>query len=433
MKEGKLEDSTLIKTVNEYSSAPYNDNFQKPSTLGAAARNALNFLFSSKIGDMSGLITDQDGYKLIKLLGVKEGEDTYVNASHILINFNNDTAGAKKQAEEILGKAKSGQDFGQLAFDLSQDPSAKQNKGDLGWFTKGSMVKEFEEAVFGGTEGAVIGPVKTQFGFHLIKIHAKSKKEFRFAEIKKPVTAGQRTKDIARKKAQEFIADIESGMFIDSLAKHMQVMLFSTPEITKDGFVPGAGQNKNLIDFGLDNKKGKVYGPIRAQGGYGVYMVADKIAEGYKNFDSVKVTMVKPKVQQKKRFAYLMKIAGEMKAKIMGTDLMALQNAYPQVLFGTADSMSVTKPDNRIGLEYPVLDAVNTMNINEISAPIKGLRGVFIVKLLSRTPFNENDYIVKSAELRRQILTTKKQTAVQEWMASIQQRAKIEDNRDKFF
>ncbi|MCI0473586.1 MAG: peptidylprolyl isomerase [Ignavibacteria bacterium] len=259
MKEGKLEDSTLIKTVNEYSSVPYNDNYQKPSTIGAAGRNALNFLFSAKTGDMSELIMDQDGYKLIKLLGVKDGEDTYFSASHILINFNNDTAGAKKQAEDILGKAKSGQDFGQLAFDLSQDPSAKQNRGDLGWFTKGAMVKEFEDAVFSGSEGAVVGPVKTQFGFHIIKIHAKSKKEFRFAEIKKAVTAGQRTKDIARKKAQEFIADIESGMFIDSLAKHMQVMLFSTPEITNDGFVPGAGQNKNLIEFGLDNKKGKIY------------------------------------------------------------------------------------------------------------------------------------------------------------------------------
>jgi parvulin-like peptidyl-prolyl isomerase len=102
-------------------------------------------------------------------------------------------------------------------------------------------------------------------------------------------------------------------------------------------------------------------------------------------------------------------------------------------MFGTADSMSVSKPDNRIGLEYPVIDVVNKLNVNEISAPIKGLRGVFIVKLLWRTQFDQNDYIVKSAELRRQLLTTKKQTAVQEWMSSLQQRAKIEDNRDKFF
>jgi len=274
---------------------------------------------------------------------------------------------------------------------------------------------------------------QTQFGFHLIKIHAKSKKEFRFAEIKKAVTAGQRTKDIAKKKAQEFIADIESGMFIDSLAKHLQVSLFATPEVTKEGFVPGAGQHKNLIEFGLENKKGKVYGPLKVQGGYGVYMVTEKIAEGYKNFDSVKTALVKPKVQQKKRFAFLMTTAAEMKAKIMGTDLLALQNGYPMFTFGSADSVSISKPDNRIGLEYPVFDALITMNTNEVSAPIKGQRGVFLVKLLSRTQFNESDYIVKSAELRKNLLSTKKQQMMQEWIATLTNRAKIEDNRDKFF
>ncbi len=431
-KEAKTEDSTLIKLVNDNSSVPYNDNFQKPSQIGTTGKLALNFLFDSKPGDISKILIDQDGYKLIKLLDVKEGEDTYVHASHILFNFGNDTAASKKQAEEVLKRAKGGEDFDKLAMELSQDPSAKQNSGDLGWFTKGAMVKEFEEACMKGSVGEIIGLVKTQFGFHIIKIKGKSKKEFKFAEIRKPVTAGQRTKDIARKKAQEFLADVNNGAILDSLAKHMNIGSFATPEVMKGSFVPGAGQNKSVIEFGLGNKKGSVYGPVKIQGGYGVYQITEKIAEGYKNYDSVKNTLVKSKVAQKKKFEYLAKVTEEMKSKIGGNDFATVQGLYPQYTFGTADSVSYGKPDAKLGLDYPLYNTVFASQPGVISNPVKGMRGYYLVKTLWITPFDQNDYLVKQADLRKQLLAQKKQQLVQEWMTNLTNNAKIEDNRDKY-
>ncbi|MDD5362963.1 MAG: peptidylprolyl isomerase [Ignavibacteria bacterium] len=432
LKEGKVEDSTLIKTVNDNSAAPYNDNFQKPSAIGTAGKNALNFLFDAKPGDCSKLIMDQDGYKIIRLLDVKDGEDTYVHASHILINFTSDTAASKKQAEDILKKAKSGEDFDKLAVDFSQDPSAKQNNGDLGWFTKGSMVKEFEEACMKGSVGEIIGPIKTSFGFHIIKIKGKSKKEFRFAEIKKPVTAGQRTKDIAKKKAQEFMADVKNGAIMDSLAKQNAISAFTTPEIIKGSFVPGAGQNKNIIDFGLSSKKGSLYGPTKVQGGFGVYMVTEKIAEGYKNYDSIKTNVLKQRVAQKKKFDYIGKAAEEMKSKIGGGDLASVQTLYPQYTFGLADSSSISKPDPKIGVEYSVYNEVFTLKQGELSNPIRGTRGFYLVKSIWVTPFNQSDYLVKQADIRKQLNTSKKQQMVQDWMTNLMNTAKIEDNRDKY-
>jgi len=274
--------------------------------------------------------------------------------------------------------------------------------------------------------------VKTQFGFHIIKIKDKSKKEFKFAEIKKPVTAGQRTKDIARKKAQEFLADVEGGAIMDSLSKNMMMPVLSTPEISKGGFVPGAGQNKNIIDFGLTNKKSKLYGPAKVQGGYAVYMITDKIAEGYKNYDSVKVTLVKPKVVQIKRFAYLQKAATDLRNKITGGDILALQTLLPQYTFGTADSVSYSKPDPKLGMDYPLYNTVYSMKPGEISNPVKGSRGYYVAVLNWITPFDQNDYVVKQTDIRKQLLSTKKQQAVQEWMTNLTNNAKIEDNRDKY-
>jgi peptidyl-prolyl cis-trans isomerase C len=73
------------------------------------------------------------------------------------------------QAVDLLNQIKSGKDFGELAKAHSDCPSGKQG-GDLGFFRKGQMVKEFENAAFGMECGQVSEPVKTQFGYHLIKV-----------------------------------------------------------------------------------------------------------------------------------------------------------------------------------------------------------------------------------------------------------------------
>jgi peptidyl-prolyl cis-trans isomerase C len=85
-----------------------------------------------------------------------------VHAAHILVK---DEAQAKSLMQEI----KSGGDFGALAKKFSGCPSGKKG-GDLGWFGRNEMVPEFEKAAFGARSGDVVGPIKTQFGFHLIKV-----------------------------------------------------------------------------------------------------------------------------------------------------------------------------------------------------------------------------------------------------------------------
>jgi peptidyl-prolyl cis-trans isomerase C len=85
-----------------------------------------------------------------------------VHAAHILVK--ND-----KKAKEVLDKLSKGQSFAEMARKYSQCPSSKTG-GDLGWFGKGRMVPEFEKVAFEGEKGKVLGPVKTQFGYHLIKV-----------------------------------------------------------------------------------------------------------------------------------------------------------------------------------------------------------------------------------------------------------------------
>lgn len=93
-----------------------------------------------------------------------------VHAWHILVE-------TKEAAEEIYQKLKSGADFAQLAKEKSIDPSAQSNGGDLGFFSWGKMVPEFQEAAFKLKEGEISRPVKTQYGWHIIKMVEKRKAE----------------------------------------------------------------------------------------------------------------------------------------------------------------------------------------------------------------------------------------------------------------
>jgi len=85
-----------------------------------------------------------------------------VSACHILV-------GNEKDAQKIMERLAKGEDFAELAKRFSKCPS-KSKGGNLGWFGKGQMVPEFEQACFNGKTGDVVGPVKTEFGYHIIKI-----------------------------------------------------------------------------------------------------------------------------------------------------------------------------------------------------------------------------------------------------------------------
>lgn len=88
-----------------------------------------------------------------------------VHAAHILVKD-------EAKARDLLTKVNAGESFSEMAKKFSMCPSGKKG-GDLGWFSRGQMVREFENPAFDGEKGAIVGPIKTQFGWHLIKVLEK--------------------------------------------------------------------------------------------------------------------------------------------------------------------------------------------------------------------------------------------------------------------
>ncbi|MEQ1717652.1 MAG: peptidylprolyl isomerase [Hyphomicrobium sp.] len=138
------------------------------SRLAYLKRRALRELYFDKV--IKASVSDDDAKKIyddqVKLLKPEEE----VQARHILVE-------SEDLAKDIAGKLKSGGDFNALAKEHSKDPGSKDNGGDLGFFTRGQMVPQFEEVAFKLNKGDVSDPLKTQFGWHIIKVEDKRAKQ----------------------------------------------------------------------------------------------------------------------------------------------------------------------------------------------------------------------------------------------------------------
>ena len=136
--------------------------------------------YSLQPGEMyPDLVRSKYGYHILKLTDKRE-RVPQVRASHILIGFKDangkiDSAAARAKIDSILVKARSDSDFAKLAEEYSQDPGSAKKGGDLGVFQRRQMVKEFDEAVFDLKKvGDISNVIKTQFGYHIIKLTEKA-------------------------------------------------------------------------------------------------------------------------------------------------------------------------------------------------------------------------------------------------------------------
>lgn len=422
-------DTTTFGIVNDNSLTKFTNTFVKPNEIPS---EVASFLFSAGKDSISDVIKASDGFHMVRLIEAKDGAETYSNAQHILVNFGTDTNAAKTKADQITQRLKTGEDFTKLAAENSDDPGNKFKGGDLGWFGKGAMVKEFEDAVNGAKIGDIVGPVKTQFGFHIIKVKGKQNKEFKFADIKKTIKASTKTKDVARKRAEDF-AFVSKKENLEEVAKKLGLQIVDVPNyITKGAFIPGAGQNATVTKFALEEKKGSISDPIKVQGGYAVYLITDKFPEGYYSFDELKAQQLPGIVKQQKKLDALKQQAADLKSKISG-DINSLKNVNPQLNIQRADTVSVAAPSPIIGADFDFANAVYKLQNGQISDPIRTTRGYYIVQMRTITPFDQKKFQESYELLKTQLVNQKKQTIVQDWLADLKEKSVIVDNRDKMF
>lgn len=168
-------------------------------------------------------VTDKDVEEYYKN-HIKEFEKPEsVRVRHILIGFKGDISDdekkkLRKKAEDILRKAKDGNDFAKLASEYSDDPGSKAKGGDLGYFPRGNMVPEFENAAFSLKPGEISDIVETPYGYHIIKLEDKKAAE---------TPAFDSVKDQAKIKATQAEEQKKINEFIEKARKETRATVYS--------------------------------------------------------------------------------------------------------------------------------------------------------------------------------------------------------------
>jgi peptidyl-prolyl cis-trans isomerase D len=172
--------------------------------------------------------------------------------SHVLIESGTDDAAAKKEADEVYARARAGEDFAALAAQHSDDPGSKGAGGDLGWATRGSFVEPFADALFVMQKGEIRAPVRTQFGYHVIRLDDVQPAHQRgFDEVRAELEAdyrNDRAQSLFYERSQQLADDAFAALSeLDSVAKKLGLPLQTIDGYTRQG--GGAfGADRKVID-----------------------------------------------------------------------------------------------------------------------------------------------------------------------------------------
>jgi len=188
------------------------------------------------------------------------------HAHHILITGKDDAAAL---AQQVLAQAKAGKDFGELAKQYSQDPGSAPNGGDLGWADRNSFVKPFADALFSMKVGEISGPIKTQFGYHIIRLDEIQQGKTKSFEEARPELEAQLRRDHATDRFGEIQEQLQSklaeGADLGALAQQYNLQQGEVREFTKGaGGAPlgAAPQLQELLFGDPPLAAGKVGGPV---------------------------------------------------------------------------------------------------------------------------------------------------------------------------
>jgi peptidyl-prolyl cis-trans isomerase D len=187
----------------------------------------------------------------------------------------------KKKAEDVLEQARSGAKFEDLAKKYTEDPGTKDKGGDLGWLVQGQTVPEFEKAAFSLPKGQISDLVRTQYGFHIIKVLDKETAHTKPFEEVKETLRPQLLLDQADKKASDTADQLSAAIrqsnktSLDDLAKQYHLTVSETRPVSAADPLIELANSKDAKDAIFRLRVGDLSLPIRTDRGYVVLVVKD--------------------------------------------------------------------------------------------------------------------------------------------------------------
>ncbi len=424
----KRDTSSFKSFVEIYSTVPYSKD---TVALNSFSQPVIDLMVKTAPGQLVGPVATPEGFALYNLSAVVPSTETLARASHILINDMGSDEKNLEEANKIYNELIAGANFEKVAIEKSKDPGSGSRGGDLGWFGKGAMVPEFEKAVFEGIVGVIQKPVKSSFGYHIIKVTGKTSNKYVVEKIVNPIQTSASTLDAIFNSAQDFSYVADKNGF-EKEAKLMNYTVQETSPYTKETYsIPGIGVSKRLAEWSFENSVNKVSEVYKVQNGYVVCRISEVISEGAKPFDEVKA-QIQPLVIREKKYLRALDYASKLKTQI-GGDIFKVKTLNPKLIADTTGQFSPNGSIPNIGRDYAFIYAAEKTGVNKVSDPVRGFRGYFLIKVTEKSSFDSSAYSIQRNSIRDQLFQEKRNVYVSQWLDKLKKDADIKDKRYLFF
>jgi len=357
-----------------------------------------------------------------------------VRASHILLKTEGkDDAAVKAKAEDLLKQAKGGADFADLAKKNSEDEASAKNGGDLDYFGRGRMVPEFDQAVFAMQPGQISDLVKTQYGYHIIKLVDKKAAATRtLAEVRQQISdqlAYEKAQTQATDLAQKLEKEIKKPADLDTAAKANGLTVQESGFFARDEPILGLGPAPEAANKAFDMKQGDVAGPLRASRGLVFETMLQKQDPYVPKLDEVKDRVREEVIKQKARDLSKQK-AAEMAAKLKSAGDFEKAAKAAGLEAKTTDLIAKDSPIPDLGNAPAVEEAAFKLPVGAVSDPIATDTGSAIVKVLEKQEVKPEDWASAKDRFREELLTDRKNRFFAAYMTKAKQKMKINVNRE---
>ena len=336
---------------------------------------------------------------------------------------------------EIRDLITRGEDFAEMAKEYSEDPTTRKNGGDLGWLKKGATQKPFDEALFTLKPGEISEPVKTEQGWHLIKVLEKKKtkgeEEFHASHIILKIELSEETLNKIKNQIDEFVLKARKVGF-DIAASDEKLAVKESGLFVKGSYIPKLGLSEEVTQFVFENKPGKISDPIESQFLYYVAQIKERKPAGIPSLSEaeplVKNELLKQKLEelayQKGMRIYeeirkgqeFKKVAEESKEKVMDSGEFTRNSFIPG-----------------IGQDPEFIGSAFALSTNQVSSPVKTTQGAYLLQLVSKSTVIDSTFQVYSDSLKLELLRKKQSDFYTQWFQNLKKNSRIEDYRSQYY
>jgi peptidyl-prolyl cis-trans isomerase D len=334
----------------------------------------------------------------------------------------------RKKADDVLKQAKKGAKFDDLAKKYSEDPGSKDKGGDLGWITQGQTVPEFEKTAFSLNPGQISDLVKTQYGFHIIKVLEKETAHTKaFDEVKEslrtPLLLSQADKQASDMADKLSSAIRQSGKIsLDDLAKQYQLTVNETRPISATDPLIELANSKEAKDAIFSLKQGEVGLPVRTDRGYVVLSVKSVQQAHPGTLDEVRDRVITDLKRDKSTDLAKSK-ADELSRRVKAGE--KFESAAKTLGLEPKTSDSIARDGSIPGAASgKQVSAAFSLKAGDVPSPVNLGQNWLVYRVAEKTEANPADFDKQKKQLTEEVLQSKRSLAFEAFRTALDTRMK---------